>query len=51
MGAQPRAMRRYLDALFRLKDMMREVVQDTSGLCAYVRIRDANVPVASPVNP
>ena len=30
------------DAVFRLKDMVREVVQDTSGLWAYVRIRDAN---------
>ncbi len=30
------------DALFRLKDMVREVVQDTSGLWAYVRIRDAS---------
>ncbi len=34
------------DALFRLKDMVREVIQDTSGLRAYVRVRDANVPVA-----
>ena len=30
------------DALFRLRDMVFDVVQDTCGLLAYVRIRDAN---------